>query len=211
MKTPRVLILLYQSITMPAWANVGFPRASLWVIKALKRAELGESSPRPGLSGGPAKMFDRNAQTPNPNAAADDRRCALLASGIDTAPLLDALKRVPNTRVGGHLHLSRKRPGRAGGRLPHPRRRRRNQADPAGTADRALVGGANPRASRRAGIEVRLSGRSRAARGRPDPAGGRSGLSGGKASAWHAKAIRSCPARAKAAAAATTTSICSAG
>ncbi|HIP79981.1 MAG TPA: hypothetical protein EYH07_16160, partial [Kiloniellaceae bacterium] len=45
-------------------------------------------------------MFDRNSQTPNTDRKPDDRRCALLASGIDTAPLLDALKRVPNTRVG---------------------------------------------------------------------------------------------------------------
>ncbi|WP_299399942.1 LuxR C-terminal-related transcriptional regulator [Pelagibius sp.] len=45
-------------------------------------------------------MFDRNSQTPDSEREPDDRRCALLASGIDTAPLLDALKRVPNTRVG---------------------------------------------------------------------------------------------------------------
>ncbi|NIA71788.1 response regulator transcription factor [Pelagibius litoralis] len=45
-------------------------------------------------------MYDRNTQPPGPQAETDHRRCALLASGIDTAPLLDALRRVPNTRIG---------------------------------------------------------------------------------------------------------------
>lgn len=45
-------------------------------------------------------MFDRDSHQSGPEASADHRRCALLASGVDTAPLLDALRRVPNTRIG---------------------------------------------------------------------------------------------------------------
>lgn len=45
-------------------------------------------------------MFDHTAEDPNHGPEPGDRRCALLASGIDTAPLLEALRRVPNTRIG---------------------------------------------------------------------------------------------------------------
>lgn len=45
-------------------------------------------------------MLDRTFQPPHRVAKNDPRRCALLASGINTAPLLEALRRVPNTRVG---------------------------------------------------------------------------------------------------------------
>lgn len=45
-------------------------------------------------------MLDRNTEQPDQDPTADYRRCAVLAAGIDTAPILDALQRVPNTRIG---------------------------------------------------------------------------------------------------------------
>ena len=45
-------------------------------------------------------MLDRKTPQPDQGASADPCRCALLAAGIDAAPLLNALRRVPNTRVG---------------------------------------------------------------------------------------------------------------
>lgn len=45
-------------------------------------------------------MFEHNTQQMKRGSMTDNQRCALLASGVDTAPLLEALRRVPNTRVG---------------------------------------------------------------------------------------------------------------
>ncbi len=45
-------------------------------------------------------MLNRKTAQPGQGASADPCRCALLAAGIDAAPLLNALRRVPNTRVG---------------------------------------------------------------------------------------------------------------
>ena len=45
-------------------------------------------------------MFDRNTDQADGSTSTDHRRCAVLAAGIDTAPILDALQRVPNTRIG---------------------------------------------------------------------------------------------------------------
>ncbi len=43
-------------------------------------------------------MFDNNTQQTKRGSMSDNQRCALLASGVDTAPILEALRRVPNTR-----------------------------------------------------------------------------------------------------------------
>lgn len=45
-------------------------------------------------------MIDQQDREPRPSAAAMDRRCAVVAAGIEPAPLLDALRSIPNTRVG---------------------------------------------------------------------------------------------------------------
>jgi hypothetical protein len=45
-------------------------------------------------------MFDsQNGETSRP-AGPRDRRCAVVAAGIETGPLVDALRSVPHTRVG---------------------------------------------------------------------------------------------------------------
>ena len=45
-------------------------------------------------------MLDRKTEQPDQESATEYRRCAVLAAGVDTAPVLDALQRLPNTRVG---------------------------------------------------------------------------------------------------------------
>lgn len=52
------------------------------------------------ITGGYLDMFDQNGALPDRDTAADYRRCAVLAAGIDTDPILDALQQVPNTRIG---------------------------------------------------------------------------------------------------------------
>ena len=45
-------------------------------------------------------MFDQQDRETLPPEPAADRRCAVVAAGIEPGPLLDALRGVPNTRVG---------------------------------------------------------------------------------------------------------------
>lgn len=45
-------------------------------------------------------MLDHKTDQTDGDGATEYRRCAVLAAGIDTGPILDALQRLPNTRVG---------------------------------------------------------------------------------------------------------------
>ena len=85
---------------MPACANVVDLHDNLLERVAERDRNGGTDSAITRTTGGYLDMFDRNGALPDRDAAADYHRCAVLAAGIDTDPILDALQRVPNTHIG---------------------------------------------------------------------------------------------------------------